>query len=324
MSPEQKENLKFGVSTATFLNEVDPRHLQAVLGKPNLSEVRDALTAVETLGDLGLEIVYRKRADEELAKLLAEKTDLVFTVHAPIWRSLTEAFWQGLQEENRFSGPIKDVVASYLLFGTLEQDFTKVQNLAAQHQAKIVVHPSGAKALAEKGYTLPHIKRPTEICIEPDSKRKGREKPWIWQREQVLEIAREFNYALALDLSHTIIAQNNLDLRSTYEFLNDGQSNRAKVIHLNAAVPDKEGGIPVTADRGIPIITNDEVLGVTKEFYQQLVRDGFEGVLIFEYWQKHGRNLEEKVKILDKSREALIGKTKVQSISTPNQPTTRA
>lgn len=323
MSPEQKEGPKFGVSTATFLNEVDPRHLKVVLGRPDLSEVKDTITVAETLGDLGLEIVYRKRAKYELTKLLAEKTDLVFTVHTPIWEGLAEAFSQGLQEENRFSGPIKDVVASFLLLGTLDKDFAEAHTLALQHQAKIIVHPGGAKALVEKNYLLPAGWRPMEICIEPDSRRKDRTKPWIWQKEQILQIARDFNFAIAMDLSHTIIAQNNLDLRSTYEFLNDGLVERVKVIHLNAAIPNPETGIPDPADRGLPIITNEKVLGVIKEFYQQLVRDKFKGYLIFEYFQRRGKNLEEKIRILDKSREELVGKAKNQSISAPKQPTSR-
>lgn len=306
MSPEQKD-IRFGVSTATFLKEIDLRHLQSTLRNPNLSEVKTTIAAAEELGDLGLEIVYRRWADKKMARLLTNKTDLVFTVHVPIWWSLGEAFSQGFQEENSFSGPVKDVVATYLLLGTLEQDFGKAQQLAFQNQAKMIVHPGGAKALVNKGYTLPRGKRPAEICIEPDSRRKGRTKPWIWQKEQVLKIAREFNFAIAMDLSHTIIAQNNLDLRSTYEFLNDGSANRVKVVHLNAAIPNKETGIPDTADRGLPIAVNDRVLGVIKEFYQQLERDKFSGYLIFEYFQKHGEKLGDKIRILGQSREKLVG-----------------
>lgn len=322
MSPEQKD-IRFGVSTATFLKEVDLRHLQSALRNPNLSEIKTTIAAAEELGDLGLEIVYRRWADKKMARLLANKTDLVFTVHAPIWWSLAEAFSQGLREENRFSGPIKDVVASYLLLGTLDKDFAKARNLAADHQAKIIVHPGGAKTLVKKGYTLPYGKRPVEICIEPDSRRKGRDKPWIWQKEQVLKIARDFNFAVTLDISHTIIAQNNYELRDTYEFLNDGSAKRVKVVHLNAAIPNKETGIPDYTDRGIPITANDRVLGVIKEFYQQLERDNFNGYLIFEYFQRHGDNPDEKIRILDRSRRALVGNTKNQSISSLGKPTSQ-
>lgn len=190
---------------------------------------------------------------------------------------------------------------------------------------KILVHPWGAKFLGAHGFKVSQEGKPTEILIEPDSRRAGRDRPWIWRKEEVLELAKRFNFGIALDLSHTIIAQNNLDLRTPYEFLKDGPAGRIKVIHLNAAIPSEEEGIPKPADRGLPITDNERVLGAIKEFYQQLVKDNFEGILIFEYFQRRGKTFEDQVRILDQSREALVGKPhKNQAISTPDWPTTPA
>lgn len=321
MSVENR--LKFGVSTATFTEQTNlGRHF-------NFQEVKDTLLAASELGDLGVEIVYRKWGERKIAQILKENTDLVFTLHAPIWSTLPEAFIQGWQEEGGFlgrtRGAVQDALASALLFGCLKGEFESAQRLAQKlNTQKVIVHPWGAKFLGAHGFKIPQTKKPTEMFIEPDSRRAGRDRPWIWRKEEVLELAKRFNFGIALDLSHTIIAQNNLDLRTPYEFLKDDEANRIKVIHLNATIPSGDDGIPKPADRGLPITDNERVLGVIKEFYQQLVKDQFNGVLIFEYFQRRGESFGERINILDRSREALVGgNAKTPSFSTPNQPTTR-
>lgn len=119
---------KFGISTATFTEPTSlSRHL-------NFQEVKETLLAASELGDLGVEIVYRKWGERKIAQILKENTNLVLTLHAPIWSTLPETLIQGWQEEGGFlgrtSGVIKDFLASAILFGCLKGEFEDAKRLA--------------------------------------------------------------------------------------------------------------------------------------------------------------------------------------------------
>ena len=278
MTAEQKPT--FSVSTATFFNEYNPRLVGSTYNRPDLSEISRTTQAVEELGEMGMEIVSRKAKPEQLAKVLTRK-DLILSVHAPIWWDLPWAVKHGLQEENQVVGLAKNVVASAFVFGTLKTDFHLTDNLAQQCQAKTIVHPHGAEALIEHGYL--DFRDKSTICVEPDSRRQARKGPWVWQPKEVLKMSQEHGLSIVMDVSHTIIAMNNLDLRTPWETLND-DCGRVKVVHLNASIPDPERGSPAMDERGLPITGDPNALAAIKELYQQALSDNPKINFVFEYF----------------------------------------
>lgn len=330
MTPEQKE-IKFGVSTLTFLNQqISPVEgigrylLPGLKRKPKLDEVEGAITACEKIGDLGLEIVYRKWGGEKIKRLLKEKQIPILNVHGPIWWDTLHAFRQGFEEEEK-TGVLFDPLLSWVAFGFLKGEFGRSQKLAKDLKSPhLTLHPGGAKILNQKGLLKGKIKQPVEILIEPDWKRiNPQARSWVWQPEKVIEIVQTAGLGIAFDASHEIISQNKLDLYSTFEYLNQKSPEGVKIIHLSGAVPAKEGqvhgGLPLD-----PRLVPEKVIRHFQEFYQQILADGWTGTVIIELSVGMGKTLDQKIKATEMTREALETMPKTHSISTPNQPTTQS
>lgn len=118
------------------------------------------------------------------------------------------------------------------------------------------------------------------FAIEPDWRRLKDAPNWIWEAEDVVQIARDSNSGICMDTSHTIISNNALgSLFTTYEALKKAPGGVA-AIHLSAAIPEAnreslhiggsfgtKGAMPI--DDKIP----SAVRGVFREFYQHVKAD---------------------------------------------------
>lgn len=327
MSPKESE-IKFGVSTLTFLNQqISPVEgigrylLPGLKRKPKLDEVEGAITACEKIGDLGLEIVYRKWGREKIKRLLKEKQIPILNVHGPIWWDTLHAFRQGFEEEEK-TGVLFDPLLSWVAFGFLKGEFEKSFGLAEDLESPhLTLHPGGADILHKKGLLEREIEQPVDVLIEPDWKRiNPQARSWVWQPEKVIEIAQTAGLGIAFDTSHEMISQNKLDLYSAFEFYHQNSPGGIKVIHLSGAIPTKEG--QVHGGRPLdPRLVPEKVIRHIQEFYRQIIADGWTGTVIIELSVGMGKTLDQKIKATEMTREALETMPKVSSLSLPRKST---
>lgn len=298
--------IQFAVSTATFTETagLGPKNLRDLA---NLQEIKDTDWACKQIPGLKVEYGWRYQGEARILSLV--DPSLFVNIHAPIWPTVRSAMNLGWRREasypKRTMGLLKETMASIFLYGSIDRVISKTWDFAGEHNVgRIIVHPQGLVYLGENR-ALTHPEAPhTQVIVEPEQRLPGFPESWTCDLNGVLGKAQEYGVKMAFDLSHTIIAQNNLDLRTPYELLKGKNNDRIQVIHLNSAQPNKETGIPDIG--GMPISYYDDVLGPIKELYQQLKIDGFKGILVFEYFQGHGETREEKVNTLYRDLNNLI------------------
>jgi len=330
MFPKESE-IKFGVSTLTFINQqvslaegVQRYLVPGLKREPKLDEVKEAIIACEKIGNLSLEVVYRKWSEEKIKQLLEKKQIPILNLHGPVWWNGLHAFRQGIEEEEK-AGILINPLVSWLAFGFLKGEFRQTRRLAADLESPhLTLHPGGARILHKKGLLEGKIKQPVEVLIEPDWKRiNPQAKTWIWQPEKVAEIAQAAGLGIAFDTSHEIVSQNKLDLYSAFEYYNQKSPGGVKVIHLSGAKPVEEGqvhgGLPLN-----PKLVPEKVIRHFQEFYRQIITDGWKGVVIIELSVGMGKTLDQKIKATEMTREALETMPKTGSLSLPGKPTHRS
>jgi sugar phosphate isomerase/epimerase len=323
------KEIHFGVSTACFMSQKPTeaaKYFSSLLNNPHIPEVKAGVTAAEKLG-LGLEIVYRRFANDQITALIKEKGIPVFQIHGPIWYDYFHAAKAGLGEVKR-SGVVIDPLISLLAFGTLKSDFVRTLELARRLGTKqIVLHPSGVNILFERGFI--NLTTGRNLALEPDWRRWNGSTAWVWQPQEAASVARRLDGGICMDISHTIISLNSASVNDLVRVYEEYQQTPkgVKSIHLSVAVP---GASPLEMIRenniGLPLDArhvNDRVLGNIKDFYQHIKSGRFGGPVIVELFSFKGEeSIDQRIKAVETTLENLESAyKKKRSLSFQGRPT---
>ena len=331
-SQELETKIHFGVSTVNFqqaslVETFRKAVLPGLRKQADLSEVEGAITACEKIGDLSLELVYRKWGEEKIKQLLNEKDIPILNVHGPVWWDTLHALKQALQEQDLVL-VLADPFLPWLAYGFLKKEFSQsyqlAQDLACPH---LTLHPGGASILHQKGLLAEEIKQPIDVLIEPDWRRtRPLAKTWVWQPEKIIEIAQTTGLGITFDTSHQLISQNKLDLCSAFEYYQQKSSGGVKVIHLSGAVLTETGRVHGSLPLD-PRLIGEETISHFQEFYQHLVDTDWQGAVIIETASVKmlGQpTLDARIKATETSINVFQGeRSNHPSVSLPHQPTSR-
>lgn len=265
MSPEKE--VKIGISTGCLMGRSPELALRSIFQK---REIAEALKAVNEIGLDGIELVYRRgftleKFQRVLDSLnLLENEGLVITVHAPLYYDRHSPGFANA--DSRFISWLLAYMSGFFKNEPAPQ-------LAHQLKAPLVVHAEIIKALEEKGKTL----KGKDWLVETEKLKPTRE--IIYQPEEVVKLAMNHELGLVFDTSRIGLA--NLPLRETWETYTSNGVGKVKIIHLSGAY-DRQGrliGGQIVHERFL----NQRYLEKVKEFFQQVLRDRWQGGIIIEH-----------------------------------------
>ena len=316
------KELAFGVSTATFICAENPPYFRYI------PEVEAAISSAKSLG-IGVEVVYRNKAQRKIIEECQKSGVPVLQVHGPIFYDFNEGLRAGLNEPSK-SWVLINPLLDFLALGSLRNDFGKSVSFAKRLGASsMVLHPRGAEILYKKGLIHASEEGDFSLAIEPDWRRPGKSGYWLWRPEKVLEIAHQANVGICMDSSHTSMSLNSVDhLVEVYEKYKKAPRGVVSV-HLAAVIPGKEAyWILGRKQAGLPLDPKyipPHVWGAFREFYQHIRMDNFLGPVIIELFIfPNGYSLEQRKKAVEVTLNSLQSwKNNESSVSLPGKVISR-
>lgn len=269
MTPENE--IQIGVSSGCLMGRSPELALRTIFQK---REIKEALIAVDEIEGIdGIELLYRRgltfKKFNSLLKSIGKLEDKpqVLTVHAPLYYD---------RHSPSFAKAELKLVALLLVYLSGFFKNGKAPDLAQKLGVPLVVHAGIIKALEAKK----EIPRGKQWLVETE-KPPYPPKPEInyEQLEEVLELARNHNLDLVFDTSRIGLA--GLPLREAWEAYTQDRVKKVEVIHLSG-VFEKDGKLI-----GGQIIhrkyLSPAYLGEMKEFFQQILRNKWQGIIIIEH-----------------------------------------
>jgi len=327
------KEMSFGVSTASFIDfemKKAPLFFKGrIFNRPFTPELTPAVALAGQLG-IGLELVYRNGAAEDIIAAIQREKIPVLQVHGPVTYNLTSAFREGLATSGKLRGLILPGT-SLLANGTLNSDLEKCLGVAQKLNSPLVVlHPRSAEIFFRKKKKLVG-KLPLSainLAIEPDYKHHQESYFVVWNLSEVKDIVKQINEGACFDISHEIISSIRKgygtlpNLCEPFDKLNKGCPKGVLSIHLNAAQRNKKGDV----DGGLPLdpeISDVNVIASVRNFYRHLKTVGFSGPIIVELSNFMDKgSLEQRKKAVEITLNNLeTAPKKPSSLSFSNQPT---
>lgn len=265
MTPEKE--IEIGISTGCLMGKSPELALRTLFQQKEISK---ALKAVNEIGLDGIELLYRRGLTFEKFNLILESIGKlenkprVLSVHAPLYYD---------RHSPVFAKADTKLTAWLLAYMSGFFKNEPVPQLAEQLGTPLVVHADVIKNLAEKGEI------PKKNWLIETEKPLYPPKPEVTyeQLEEVLELARKTNLNFVFDTSRIGLAK--LPLREAWEAYT--RNAKVMVIHLSGAY-EKDGKMI-----GGQVIHKDHLpprcLGEIKEFFQQVLKDRWQGVIIIEH-----------------------------------------
>jgi len=259
MSPEK--GIKIGISTGCLMGRSPELALGTILQK---KEIAETIIAANEIGLDGFELFHRRGLTFErfnfilksLGKL--EHKPKVLTVHAPPYYDRHSPNFTHV--DSRFTSLLLAYMCGFFKHEPAPQ-------LAKKLKAPLVVHAGIIKRLEEEGKTLKGKPWLVETEKPPIRPAEG----ILYHPDQVIELAQKHDLKLVFDTSRIGLAK--LPLRETWElYIKDG-AEQIGVIHLSGT-----GGKIVHKD-----FLDQHQLGEMREFFQQVHRDGWQGIIIIEH-----------------------------------------
>ncbi len=265
MTPEKEINkfvsrkleIKIGISTGCLMGKSPELALRTIFQQ---REIREALIAANEIGLDGIELFYRRGLTFEKFNLVLESIEKL--ENKPHVLTVHAPLYYDRHSPS--FGKTDTRFASWLL--AYMSGFFKNEpapRLAEELKAPLVVHADIIRNLEKRGEIL-------------------KEKPWLIETEkppypqEVLEMAKSHNLNLVFDTSRITLA--NLPLRESWEAYTQNGVEKVEVIHFSG--------------KGGKIVHHDEL----REFFQQVLRDGWQGIIIIEHapLSTSGRTYEDK------------------------------
>jgi hypothetical protein len=328
MVASTESGVKYSFSTANlFPGNVAllARNLGAHVKRPDISEVVKARELARSLGDVGLELVWRRGAGDRMRELFADGTVPVHTIHAPVYWNP----WRVVRHRYSANNTAKLIGGSEFVLGWGETEHQQVLAFAEEHNSKIVMHPDYALQLFS---SKQRPSQPNRRLLYELDWRPPRESPLLeYDRQWGLTDIFIFGMGANPDTSHELITLNppQAEIGVTLRRMVSDYADVVEAFHYSGVATDPDniqsvynggGSLPLTSERMTPAA----VAGIREWSDAVRALAALQQRTLVTTFEAYGWSGEDRERSIVASVEFVrTGKLDVSSKSYPDTPTRR-